>query len=489
VHIVQAVRRGVLVGLAAGLALMGAMELGGLLGIRTLPDYVQNWVLAVTPGPVFGFFIDALQHAGKVLEEIGLLAAMLALLVALGVAAAALRERDVARSGLMAGALVWVVVCLGILPLTGEGLLGLGGGVVNPIAWAVYGLVYGLMVDEGLRPREGYDAGRRRVIWFAGAVGLAAIGLARVPGWVRIIVAPPEKQAGPTPALTPVDRFYQVSKNFQDPTVDANGWSLTVGGMAGSPFKLTYDQLKQLPATTVTLTLECVSNPVGGDLMSTGRFTGVPLRDLLARSQPKPGAGAVLFRSRDGYTESMPVAMANADPDIMVVFELDGAALPQAHGFPARLLVPGHYGMRGPKWLEQITLTPSEQGGYWEDQGWNHQAVVRTTSRIDVPATDTVLRKGQQIEVSGVAFAGERGIRSVEWSPDGGRTWRPARLESPLSAHTWTRWSDAWTPPATGATVLVVRARDGKGELQDQHQQDTYPNGASGWHTVPITIT
>jgi DMSO/TMAO reductase YedYZ molybdopterin-dependent catalytic subunit len=465
------------------------MELGGLLGVRTLPDLLQNWILALTPGAVFGFLIDALQHAGKVLEEIGLLVAMLVLLALLGFAVAALRERGLPRAGLLAGALVWVVVCLALLPLTGQGFLGVGGGWATPLAWALFAAIYGLLLDEGLRPHETDPAGRRRVLGFAAVAGLAAVGLARVPGWVRILVAPPEKQAGRTPALTPIGQFYQVSKNFQDPSVDAGSWSLAVGGMATSPFKLTYDQLRGLGSRTITATLACISNPVGGNLMSTGRFTGVPLRDLLARAGPKPGADAVSFRSGDGFTESMTLQMANGDPNIMVVYQLDGVPLPQAHGYPARLLIPGHYGMRGPKWIEQISLTPSEQGGYWEGQGWDHQAVVRTTSRIDVPAADSSLRKGVQLQVSGVAFAGERGIERVEWSFDGGRTWREAVLEAPLSPHTWTRWTASWTPARTGGAVLTVRARDGQGQLQDQHAQDTFPSGATGWHTVPVTVT
>jgi hypothetical protein len=144
--------------------------------------------------------------------------------------------------------------------------------------------------------------------------------------------------------------------------------------------------------------------------------------------------------------------------------------------------------MRGPKWLERITLTRDEQGGYWEGQGWDHQAVVKTTSRIDVPTGGDVLRRGAPAQIAGVAFAGVRGISKVEWSHDGGQSWSSAELEKPLSPLTWTRWFATWTPARAGAYQLVVRARDGGGALQDRNEAPSFPNGASGWDQVEITV-
>jgi DMSO/TMAO reductase YedYZ molybdopterin-dependent catalytic subunit len=487
-------RRGLVAGAVAGLALIGGMEVAGVAGLRSLPDVLQQPVLAVMPGPVFGFLIDTLQHAGKVLEEIGLLIAMLVVLAGAGAAAAAARARGLPQVGLIAGGVVWAIICLGLLPLGGSGFLGLHDGWGTPLAWAVLCALYGVLLDEGLRERtDAYDPSRRRLLsslpGWVGLAGLVALGVIRLPGWVQITTAPPEKSSGgEAPALTPVGNFYQVSKNFQDPVVDARTWSLQVGGLAGAPYQLSLDQLRQITTTTMTVTLECISNTVGGPLMSTGRFTGIPLGDLVRRAQPQPGAGAIEFVAHDGYTESLPLQMAMNDPDIIVAHMLDGQPLPNAHGFPARIVFPGHYGMRGPKWLERITLTRDEQGGYWEGQGWDHQAVVKTTSRIDVPTGGDVLRRGAPAQIAGVAFAGVRGISKVEWSHDGGQSWSSAELEKPLSPLTWTRWFATWTPARAGAYQLVVRARDGGGALQDRNEAPSFPNGASGWDQVEITV-
>ncbi|MBO0689069.1 MAG: molybdopterin-dependent oxidoreductase, partial [Candidatus Dormibacteraeota bacterium] len=439
-------RGAALIGLAAGLAAVGAMELAGALAaLRPLPDLLQGPVLAAMPGPVFGFMIDRLQHLGKVLEEIGLLLLMVVVLALLAAAALAVADRYAPRHprapllAFPAAAFVaWLAVSLAVLPVGGEGLLGLGAGPIRPVAWAIVFGIYGgtVAILASSRPAPAPAGGaadpvRRQVLALGiTAVGLLVVGFTRVPGWVGAVASPPEGgQAGRlSPALTPVDRFYIVSKNFQDPQVGAGSWSLSVDGLAGSPQRLSLAQLRSLPAVTETVTLECISNVVGGAQMSTGRFTGVPLRDLVGRAQPRAEARAVNFQARDGYTESMWLSELNGNPAILVAYLLDGQPLPDAHGYPARVLVPGHYGMRGPKWLEQITLAQDREDGYWEQQGWNPDVEVRTTSRIDEPADGAGLRRGL-VTVAGVAFAGGRGIGAVEWSADGGQTWRPARLE------------------------------------------------------------
>jgi DMSO/TMAO reductase YedYZ molybdopterin-dependent catalytic subunit len=476
------------VGLLAGLVLVGVMELAGWAGaIRPLPDVLQAPILAAMPGVVFGFLIDTLQHAGKVIEEAGLLVLMLAGLAGLGAAAGIGRERGLPWAGLAVAAIGWLLVVLVALPASGEGWLGLSQGPTTPLVWAVLFAVYGALLDAGLGASAPFNPSRRRFLGWLGVVGLVAIGLVKLPGWLQILISPPEKSSGIVPALTPVQKFYVVSKNFQDPVVDAKGWALEVGGMAGTPYRLSYVQLRQLPATTLAITLECVSNPVGGNLISTGRFTGVRLRDLLTRARPHAGASGVDFRARDGFTESLSLPEAMASQDILVAYDLDGQALPNAHGFPARIVLPGHYGMRGPKWLDRITIVQSEGSGYWEEQGWDHQATVKTMSRIDAPAAGSLLRRSPT-EVAGVAFAGNRGIQAVEWSADGGRSWSQAQLETPLSPLTWVRWTASWTPAQAGNHVLVVRARDGHGQLQPHDEAASFPSGASGWHTVAVQV-
>src|SRR5207302_244177 len=174
--------------------------------------------------------------------------------------------------------------------------------------------------------------------------------------------------AGVSPEITPVQHFYLVSKNFQDPVVAASGWHLRVTGLVQRPLSLTYAALRQQPVTSEYVTLECISNNVGGALISTGKFTGVSLRDLLRAAGAQPGAAAVNFTAADGYTESLPLPVVLSSPEILVAYDLDGAALPTQHGFPARILIPGRYGMKGPKWLQQIDLAAQQRGGYWEEE-------------------------------------------------------------------------------------------------------------------------
>jgi hypothetical protein len=158
------------------------------------------------------------------------------------------------------------------------------------------------------------------------------------------------------------------------------------------------------------------------------------------------------------------------------------------HGFPARILVPGHYGMKGPKWVEDIELTTGSRNGYWENQGWNPDAAVKTTSRIDSPPEGSLLRVGS-IDVSGVAFAGKRGISAVEISADSGHSWSPGVIKQPLSNLTWVTWTATWTVANAGQYRLQVRARDGQGALQVANASPSYPDGSSGYHSVQVSVT
>jgi DMSO/TMAO reductase YedYZ molybdopterin-dependent catalytic subunit len=310
-----------------------------------------------------------------------------------------------------------------------------------------------------------------------------------VPDWYRAIFNPPESGLhGPSPEVTPVQNFYVVSKNFSDPNVDAQGWSLSIGGLVDRPQRLTLTDLRALPRTDEYVTLECISNNVGGDLMSTGRFTGVSLAQLLSTASPQTGGTWAAFRARDGYAESLPMSLIQGAPEILVAYELDSAPLPASHGFPARILIPGHYGMKGPKWLESIQLVDHESGGYWEQQGWDHNAVVKTTARFDVPSDGEIIKHGA-VALAGVAFAGTRGIARVEYSADGGGSWTPAEFKPPLSKLTWVLWRADWTPSGEGAYRLQVRATDGGGAVQTSKSAPSFPSGATGYHTIRVSVS
>jgi DMSO/TMAO reductase YedYZ molybdopterin-dependent catalytic subunit len=309
-----------------------------------------------------------------------------------------------------------------------------------------------------------------------------------VPAWAQSLASGTGTGRGAiSPALTPVGDFYIVSKNFQDPVLQAAGWSIQIRGMVDSPTTLHLGDLRSMPSTSVTLTQECISNVVGGNQISTGRFTGVPLRDVVNLARPQSGASMLGFTASDGYTETLDIGTALSDAEILVAYDLDGQPLPDLHGYPARILIPAHYGMRSPKWLTRINVGTSEPGGYWEEQGWNPSARVQTMSRIDAPLDGAVLPPGS-VTVGGVAFAANRGIQAVEWSTNGGRTWRPATLDPPLSRLTWVLWHATWQARA-GTYYLTVRAKDGTGEWQTQVIAPSFPSGSSGLHHISVSIT
>ena len=484
-------------GALAGLVLVTLMYLSNLLlGLRPLPQLLNQPILSLMPGFVFGFLIDSLQHAGKVVEEIGLILTMVVGLGVLGSAWALASLRwHVQYLALAFAGIGWVVVSVILLPLCGVGVLGLNDGPATPIIWAALFAIYGVVLQLGGDPAGLADAdgGRRRLLSALpigiGAVSLGLLAWKLVPDWYRAIFNPPESGLrGPSPELTPVGNFYVVSKNFVDPTVDAQGWTLSVGGSVQKPLRLSLSDLRALTGANEYVTMECISNNVGGEQMSTGSFTGVRLRELLAMASPKADGTWAAFKARDGYTESIPMSLVQGAPEIIVAYELNGAPLPVNHGFPARMIIPGHYGMKGPKWLDSIDLVNHESGGYWEQQGWDHNAIVKTTARIDVPREGDLVKLGT-ISVAGVAFAGTRGISKVELSTDGGSTWRSAPFKAPLSPLTWVLWTFDWAPAREGAYRLMVRATDGMGAAQDSREAASYPSGASGYHTIQVDIT
>ncbi|MGH7763312.1 MAG: molybdopterin-dependent oxidoreductase [Candidatus Dormibacteraceae bacterium] len=482
-------------GCIAGMALIALMYLAAAwLGLRPLPQLLNQPILSIMPGFVFGFLIDTLQHAGKVVEEVGLIIAMTLALGLLGAASAVFARRWTSQYEPLAFAAGgWLIVVALLLPISGVGFLGLNDGPTTPIIWAALFAVFGVILQMGFDPPGATDVGRRRILSTVpltiGAISLAVLAYRLVPGWYQAVFNAPEAGLkGISPEITPIENFYIVSKNFSDPVVDGARWSLHVGGLVDKPLTVTLAQLRALPSVTQYVTLECISNNVGGALMSTGSFTGVRLSDLLALANPHARGTWVAFTAVDGYTESLAMSLVQGAPEILVAYELDGAPLPTGHGYPARMVIPGHYGMKGPKWLDAINVVDHESGGYWEQQGWDHNALVKTTSRFDSPQDGDIVKLGA-ITLAGVAFAGNRGIGSVEYSVDGGGTWHAALVNAPLSAYTWVLWQASWTPGAEGAFRLMVRATDGTGALQPDAGAASYPSGAGGYHSIGIDVS
>jgi len=298
--------------------------------------------------------------------------------------------------------------------------------------------------------------------------------------------------------LTPNDKFYRVDVNVLAPTVDAGNWGLNLHGLVKTPMNITYAQLLSLPSVEEYATLECVSNKIGRDLMSTARWKGVRLRDILQAAGVSADAEYVVFRCYDGYDVGVPLDRSLIDGAILA-YEMNGEKLPIEHGYPLRAIVPGLYGMMNAKWITEIELVNKVYVGFWQRRGWTNNALYQTGSTILSPG-DSQLRdkfpipsavtdvSGNPIPVVGVAFAGDQGVSKVEVSTDGGGSWETASLYDPLSDYTWVFWKMDWNPPSTGTYKLTVRATDKTGQTQTATMRVPFPNGATGYHVVDIRV-
>jgi DMSO/TMAO reductase YedYZ molybdopterin-dependent catalytic subunit len=290
---------------------------------------------------------------------------------------------------------------------------------------------------------------------------------------------------GTRPELTSTADFYRIDINTVPPQVDGNTWQLTLDGLVDHPLTLSLEDLRAMPANSQAITLECISNPVGGDLTSTAVFTGVPFKLVLQQAGVQAEAQSVDIQAVDGFYESVPMAEA-MDERTLLVYAMNGVPLPTAHGYPLRIYIPNHFGMKQPKWIQSMTVVAQPQTGYWVERGWSEQAVVKTTSVIDAVDTQDSSQT-KVVPVGGIAYAGARGISKVEVQVDGG-DWQAAELrDPPLSPLTWVQWRFLWSA-SPGRHVLSVRCTDGDGTLQDATLADTFPNGATGYNQMGAIV-
>lgn len=330
------------------------------------------------------------------------------------------------------------------------------------------------------------DPSRRHVLKICAAIAVWLVTCPRFAfaGFLQNLLGLSEPKT--TTPITPNEEFY-VTSYRSPPTIRINGWSLSIKGLVERPMTLTYNQLIAKPSLSQIVTLECVGNTVAGEFISTARWEGVPLRSLLEEAGAQADAYDVVFRAADGYSDSIRFDRAMAG-DVLIAHRMNGVPLPQGHGFPARAIVPGHYGMKSVQWLMEIEAVAEDYKGYYAQKGWTDEAVIKTTSRIDLPGHGTVIG-GLRHQVEGLAFAGARGIKQVEISVDGGERWVPAELDNPLSSYSWVFWHYDWTVPKPGRYSLIVRATDGAGRLQSSSDQDPAPDGATGLHEITVTVT
>ncbi len=263
-----------------------------------------------------------------------------------------------------------------------------------------------------------------------------------------------------------------------------SSWQVRVSGPFDHPRDLTLGDLLAMPAVTQPITQGCISNPIGGDLISSAYYTGVRLRDLLEELGLQPTATQLALHSADDFYESVEMQDMQ-DPRVLLVYGMNGTTLPVEHGYPLRIYIPNRYGMKQPKWITSMEAIDHSGSGYWVDRGWSVEARPQVISIIDTVAKDSIA--SGSVPVGGIAWAGDRGIKSVEVQVDGG-AWGPANLITPpLGPLTWVQWRYDW-PVTPGRHTFRVRATDGKGALQIGQDQNTYPDGATGYHAVTVAF-
>ena len=290
-----------------------------------------------------------------------------------------------------------------------------------------------------------------------------------------------------TPFITPDEQFYLVAvdPSFRPafgPKTVAGAWALEIEGVDGNVRRLAYDELRARAKRSIVYTFECIGNPVGGQLIGNAEWSVIPLKELLG---PAGGAQSVRFDGLDQFFSSVSAARA-FDDRAFLALGMNGAPLPAAHGFPARVILPELYGMKQPRWLKRIALkATAKTGSYWEEQGWAGEVPVKTMSRID-PRGE--LPAGRPADLTGMAFAGERGISQVEVSLDGGATWLDCELVTPGHAGVWSLWRYHWARPGAGRYTIQVRATDGRGRRQTAVRRESFPDGASGYDKRSLRV-
>jgi DMSO/TMAO reductase YedYZ molybdopterin-dependent catalytic subunit len=496
-----------LAGLVAGGLGVGLSELlaGVLAGAPSLILSIGSMVIELQPPGAKQLMVDLFGEADKLVLNLAVV--LVALAGGAGLGLVARRWPRLASAGFVAVGLLAFVAAIRD-PLVDPILALVSAGLASGVALLALPRILRLAAPRPAEEARMLDFERRR---FLGAtIGLAGVAAtsgvvgrllleqrAAVEGSIPQVPSPgataPALPAGAelavdgiTPLVVMNRDFYRIDTALLVPRLDASTWSLSVSGMVDRPYELSYEELLAMPLIEQYVTIACVSNEVGGDLVGNALWRGARLRDILDRAGVQTGATQVVGRSYDGWTAGFPTAwLDNPEREAMVVVAMNGETLPPSHGFPARLIVPGLYGyVSATKWLTEIQLTTLEAfDAYWVPLGWAKEAPILTQSRIDVPRDGGTVTTGT-VAVAGVAWAPDRGVAAVEVQVDGG-DWQAAELSTPISDATWVQWLYRWDAPA-GDHTLSVRATDGTGQVQTDQVTRPPPDGARGHHTIRV---
>ena len=506
--------RSTLAGIVATLVLFGVADLiARAFGPPAAPLLaVGQSIIPLAPPGLIKPVIDLLGHNDKLFL---ILATGLGALVLGGLIGwLASRRLRLAMTLLCLAGVVPIVVILlrpesGVLDIVPT-LIGLGLGVV------VFRLLISIGTQRAAGPAETEGSptmpSRRRffvitvLIGAAGAAAAAAgqtvASLAHDAGAAvaKLVLPTPAKKAPPIPTAASLDvtgmapfvtdpkDFYRIDTALAPPVIDPQEWSLRIHGMVEREMTLTMDDLLDLPLDEHHVTLTCVSNPVGGDLVGNATWLGYPVRELLRQAKPHPNADMVLSHSFDGFTASTPIEALTDDRASLLAVGMNGAPLPPEHGFPARLVVPGLYGfVSATKWVTELEVTRFDaKTAYWTERGWDEKAPILVASRIEVPKPLATVPAGD-IAAAGTAWAQRSGIKSVEVKLDDG-DWENAELAEEVNIDTWRQWRADFTGVKAGTHTLTVRAKDRDGTVQTSKRRDSIPNSATGHHHIQFRV-
>jgi DMSO/TMAO reductase YedYZ molybdopterin-dependent catalytic subunit len=514
-------------------------------GFPFVPFNLFNVVRDYTPGGLITFAIDSMisiihalnlgetDSTAKMIEQ----ALAIAMILVIGIVAGAiffyLMQRVERRQEWLPGVIFGLIVGV---PLTALTLIGgtqaISSDSLTSVIWLVglfliwgyaHNWVYNRLTYPVARMSRTPDATAQQIdrrqflIQVGGAtaaitvVGALVGNLAESGGDVRTVALAPEADATPDmtlpnanaaiqpapgtrPEVTPVPEHYRIDIALSPPEIDLATWTLpfmaiATNGDSTQIAEFTMDDIRNnFEPMHQYITQGCISNRIAGDLISTVRWTGASLQKILEEVDLPANATHLKLTGADGFDETIALDRIFADPTIMLAYDWDGEPIPVRNGFPLRIHIPNHYGMKQPKWITGIEVLPNDEDGYWVRRGWDKEAIVRSTAVIDTVATNQITTEGDQqlIPIGGIAWAGSRGISKVEISIDDG-DWTETQLRDPLSDRTWVIWRYDWAF-TEGDHTFAVRCYDGSGEMQITEVHPEHPSGATGIHEVSATI-
>ncbi|GAB3847065.1 molybdopterin-dependent oxidoreductase [Nesterenkonia populi] len=470
-----------------------------------------NTIIAVSPPALQDFVISTFGSSNKTVLFISMAGGGAVLAALLGVLARHRLELAAVMFGAVAAGLILVVL---VRPDTGAAdAIPAAAGAVLGLAALTALILTARRGARGDASGAGQQAASRRAFLGLAAAGTAAAAASLALGRsvqtfgreageavTRMALPSPAVRAslipdsasvgvdGVAPFITDNADFYRIDTALAVPELNPDEWTLRIHGLVENEVLIDMHELLSMPLEEHHITLACVSNPVGGDLLGTAAWLGYPVRELLAQARPLPEADMVLSQSADGFTASTPLEVLTDERDAMVAVGMNGQPLPAEHGFPARLVVPGLYGyVSATKWVVDLEVTRFDrQTAYWTDRGWDEQAPILVSSRIDVPRPLQALPAGDVV-IAGSAWAQPVGIDRVEIQVDGGE-WEPAELGSDVSADTWRQWRYVLADADPGRHWAAVRAITADGEVQTGDRRDPIPNAATGRHRIDFQV-